>query len=133
MGRANVYPYHQAPTRGSWLEEVLGAPIELPGERETVAEALRARGLELRCEPGRSLLDGCGVTAARVEFRKQRADGRWLIGLAMNRTQCRSSSDDFMVDPLLVGPQAEEGIRAGERLDGYLVGAYCIEVSSYLA
>ena len=26
-------------------------------------------------EPGRSLLDGCGMTVARVEFRKQRSDG----------------------------------------------------------
>ena len=49
-------------------------------------------------------MDGCGLTAARVEFRKQRRDGTWLIGLAMNRTQCRSTSDDFLVDPLLLRP-----------------------------
>ena len=63
----------------------------------------------MRCEPGRSLLDGCGVTAARVEFRKQRRDGTWLIGLAMNRTQCRSTSDDFLVDPLLVPGRSASG------------------------
>jgi diaminopimelate decarboxylase len=127
LGRANVYPYHQAPTRGRWLEEVLGASIGPAGETGTVAEALCSRGLQLRCEPGRSLLDGCGVTAARVEFRKQRSDGRWLIGLAMNRTQCRSASDDFMVDPLLIRPQGEGLARPTGPIDGYLVGAYCIE------
>jgi diaminopimelate decarboxylase len=128
-GRANVYPYFQEPTRADWLERVLTAPIQAGGHG-SVADALRARGLQLRCEPGRSLLDGCGLTAARVEFRKQRRDGTWLIGLAMNRTQCRSTSDDFLVDPLLVRPQltpADAAEAEAEPVDGYLVGAYCIE------
>ena len=96
---------------------------------QTLAEALRARGLQLRCEPGRSLVDGCGLTAARVEFRKQRRDGTWLIGVAMNRTQCRSTSDDFLVDPLLLRPPAPESGEAPGTgaIEGYLVGAYCIE------
>jgi diaminopimelate decarboxylase len=127
LGQANVYPYHQALTRGPWLERILGATVELVGEGATVGEALRARGLQLRCEPGRSLLDGCGLTAARVEFRKRRADGTWLIGLAMNRTQCRSTSDDFLLDPLLIRPAGHGTPSGGEPIDGYLVGAYCIE------
>ena len=61
-----------------------------------------------------------------MEFRKQRRDGTWLIGLAMNRTQCRSTSDDFLVDPLLLRPGGT-GERATEPIEGYLVGAYCIE------
>jgi diaminopimelate decarboxylase len=126
IGRPNLYPYHQAPVRGAWLAEVLGAAVSTRTGRQTVAEALRARALQLRCEPGRSLADGCGLTAARVEFRKQRRDGTWLIGLAMNRTQCRSTSDDFLVDPLLVG-SGGAGDRATGPIEGYLVGAYCIE------
>ena len=116
-----VYPYHQAPVRGEWLGQILDASLAAG----TVADELRTRNLELRMEPGRSLLDGCGMTAARVEFRKQRADGAWLIGLAMNRTQMRSTSDDFLVDPLLVRPSAAGEPTAG--VEGYLVGAYCIE------
>ena len=43
----------------------------------------------------------------------------------MNRTQCRSSFDDFLVDPLLLPAPAT---RAPTRpVEGYLVGAYCIE------
>ena len=132
LGRPNVYPYHQKLTRGPWLEQVLSAAIELPRESGSVAQAIRTRGLQLRCEPGRSLLDGCGLTAARVEFRKQRRDGTWLIGLAMNRTQCRSTSEDFLLDPLLVRPASGSGdgdLAAGNSgpIEGYLVGAYCIE------
>jgi diaminopimelate decarboxylase len=95
---------------------------------QPAAEAIRARGLQLRCEPGRSLVDGCGLTAARVEFRKPRGDGTWLIGLAMNRTQCRSTSDDFLVDPLLLPVQPPEAENSATgAIEGYLVGAYCIE------
>ena len=116
-----VYPYSQSPVRGEWLARILDASFHT----STVAEALRSRDLELRLEPGRALLDGCGMSVARVEFRKQRSDGTWLVGLAMNRTQVRSTSDDFMVDPLLLRPPG-----AGEPTDAieaYLVGAYCIE------
>lgn len=117
---STVYPYHQSPTRGAWLSGMLEATL---GDGTRVADALRGRELELRCEPGRSLLDGCGLTAARVAHRKQRADGEWLVSLEMNRTQCRSTSDDFLVDPLLVrAPGA-----AAEPIEAYLVGAYCIE------
>ena len=123
LGRARVYPFHQQPVRGEWLDGILRSPD--PGGRGTIAEAVRSRGLELRCEPGRALLDGCGMTVARVEYRKRRADGTWLIGVAMNRTQCRSTSEDFLVDPLLVSrPRPWE---RSEPIEGYLVGAYCVE------
>jgi diaminopimelate decarboxylase len=127
LGTANVYPYAQPVVRGEWLSEVLSA--QLP-RGVSVAAALRRADVRLHCEPGRSLLDGCGITFARVEFRKPYDGGRWLVGLAMNRTQCRSTSDDFMVDPLLV-PCAEAGGSGSPPdagpLDAYLVGAYCIE------
>ncbi len=113
-----VYPFHQSPVRGAWLRDLLAAPL---GEG-SVADALRAAGLALHLEPGRALLDGCGLTLARVAFVKRRSDGVGLVGLEMNRTQCRSTSDDFLVDPILVRAGA-----AGPPLDGFLVGAYCIE------
>jgi diaminopimelate decarboxylase len=132
VGRPNVYPYHQALTRGPWLTEILTSQISSAGGAISVADGLRERGLQLRAEPGRALLDGCGLTAARVAYRKQRADGAWLIGVEMNRTQCRSTSDDFLIDPLLVRPEATERPAAPAGgptppIEGYLVGAYCIE------
>ena len=123
IGAPAVYPFHQRPVGGEWLASVLDATV--PGRSATVASAISARGLELRCEPGRALLDGCGLTAARVEFRKRFDERTWLIGLAMNRTQCRSTSEDFMVDPLLV--RASGAAAPTEPIEGYLVGAYCIE------
>lgn len=115
-----VYPYHQAPVRGAWLEEVLSARMP---SGATVAEALRERSVELRCEPGRALLDGCGLTLSRVAHRSSTNEGTALIALEMNRTQCRSTSDDFLVDPLLV----PAGGRPSDAVEAFLVGAYCIE------
>jgi diaminopimelate decarboxylase len=115
-----VYPVWQRPVRGEWLLDILDHPTP----RGTIADRLRQAAVRLHAEPGRAILDGCGLTVARVEFRKQQRDGSWLIGLAMNRTQCRSAADDFLVDPLLVPAPDAERSPAGE---GYLVGAYCIE------
>lgn len=124
-GTRSVYPYWQSPVRGEWLAEVLASTV--PGGH-SVSSELRSRDLQLRCEPGRSLLDGAGMTVASVEFRKQRSDGTWLVGLAMNRTQCRSTSEDFMVDPMLIRPPASRGSgRSTGPIDAFLVGAYCIE------
>ena len=126
-GRPNVYPYWQKPVREQWLCSIL----DFEADGETIADSIRDRSLQLRCEPGRSVLDGCGVTIARVEYRKKHANGDWLIGLAMNRTQCRTSSDDFLVDPILLPADRHdsEGVIAENRepMEGYLVGAYCTE------
>ena len=125
VGEPAVYPAAQELIRGPWLQRVLGAPASERSGRTTVAEALVERRLELRCEPGRALLDGCGMTLARVEFRKLGAAGDRLVGLAMNRTQSRTAAEDSMIDPWLVrGPASGP---PSEPFDGYLVGAYCIE------
>lgn len=127
VGRPNVYPYAQPLIRREWLSDVL---LRQEAGGVSVATALREANVRLHCEPGRALLDGCGMTLARVEFRKPFRDGRWLVGLAMNRTQCRSTSDDFMVDPLVV-PCADAGAPGTPPdvgpIEAYLVGAYCIE------
>ncbi|WP_235951980.1 Y4yA family PLP-dependent enzyme [Crateriforma spongiae] len=115
----SMYPYYQSQTRATWLATVLDSNVG----RQTVAQALKENGLQLRCEPGRSLLDGCGITIARIEFQKQDTRGRRLLGLSMNRTQCRTTSDDFLVDPLLIPSNRE----ARTAVEGYLVGAYCME------
>ncbi|WP_219843907.1 MULTISPECIES: Y4yA family PLP-dependent enzyme [unclassified Arthrobacter] len=119
----SVYPYHQKLIRGEWLTQVLASHPE--GGNESVAQMLKERGIQLRCEPGRTLLDGCGMTLAQVAFVKTRSDGLPLVGLHMNRTQCRSTSADFLVDPLLLHTGTPRGERAA--LSAFLVGAYCIE------
>ncbi|MCG6158225.1 Y4yA family PLP-dependent enzyme [Rubinisphaera margarita] len=126
VGRWNLYPYYQKLIREEWLDGILASEMRAS---VTIADAIRQRKLQLRCEPGRSLLDGGGMTVARVEFCKRHPSGEHLIGLAMNRTQCRTGSDDFLVDPILLRqPNAE----STSPCEGYLVGAYCTESDSIL-
>lgn len=130
-----VYPYHQELVRGAWLDQVLSTvsdnglpsdPVVPSGQDgQSVAQALKAAQIALHCEPGRSLLDGCGLTLAEVAFTKERSDGVPLVGLHMNRTQCRSTSADFLLDPVLV--HAQHPRRARTSGSAFLVGAYCIE------
>ncbi|EMI53284.1 Y4yA family PLP-dependent enzyme [Rhodopirellula sallentina] len=126
---ANTYPYFQQPVRAEWFAEVLDADS---GENCSIASAIKKSSLQLRCEPGRSSLDACGMTVARVEFTKHHPNGDWFIGLGMNRTQCRTGSDDFLVDPVvLTSPKdfdnATETTATRSPRSGYLVGAYCTE------
>lgn len=124
IGELGIYPYYQEPVAPEWLAGILDAPSGSDGG--TIAEALRTRGLVLRCEPGRSLLDGCGLTVARVEHRKQHRDGSWFIGLAMNGSQCATAKPDHAVDPLLVRPGGAATDRSPP-MEGYLTGAFCTE------
>jgi len=119
-GPPAVYPMWQTPVRGPWVRELLSTSSRAGG---TLAERISTLGIRLHAEPGRALLDGCGLTVARVAFRKRSRDGEWLIGLEMNRTQCRSAAADFLLDPVLV-PVGTERSEPGE---GFLVGAYCVE------
>lgn len=121
VGEPKMYPFAQLPVRGDWFVGVLDSFVD----DETIAKKLVKVNVQIRCEPGRSILDGCGMTLARVEFRKQNVEGDWLIGLAMNRTQCRTSSDDFLVDPILISK--EQATRDRSPMSGFLVGAYCTE------
>jgi diaminopimelate decarboxylase len=130
-GRPHCYPYFQTLTTTKWLAHILDASCH----GETVADALRNRGLQLRVEPGRSVLNGAGITIARVEYRKQLPGGEWAIGLMMNGTQCQTSSEDFLVDPLLVprcGVDRTVDTEGGDAMQGYLFGTYCTETDLIL-
>ncbi|WP_425397406.1 alanine racemase [Aeoliella sp.] len=126
-GTPACYPFHQTQRLDNWLASILNADA---GNGHTIASAIAQRGLTLRCEPGRALLDGCGCTIAQVVHRKKVGE-EWLIGLAMNGTQCRTGSEDFLVDPLLI-PKPGERPGADEVNRGYLLGAYCTETDAIL-
>ncbi len=118
-GKVDSYPVAQPLVQTDWLRKILDAP---DGDR-SIAARLREAKLSLRCEPGRALLDGCGITVARVAFCKYDSNGTPVIGVQMNRTQSRSGFAEFALDPLMVpGPRP-----FGAAVEGYLAGTYCTE------
>ncbi len=127
-GEPKVYPYYNEVNKDGFLEKILISHVD---EYDApIYQLLRDRKIEVRIEPGRSLLDQTGMTVARVAFRKHDAAGNLLVGLEMNRTQMKSSSSDFLLDPIHLPQQIEEAADLSseeQSVLGYLVGAYCLE------
>lgn len=121
LGKENFYPYYNTLYKEKFLQKILSYKA---GKGETVADLIRGANLELRIEPGRSLLDQCGITIARVVFRKTDQNNDWLVGLEMNTTQLHSSSVDFLLDPKIIylGKKYET-----KSVSCWFVGNYCLE------
>jgi len=120
IGKANVYPFYNELNKGNALKYILNAERKI---NVSIADELVEKGIELRIEPGRSLLDQVGVTVARVAHVKKDARNDYLVGLEMNMSQLASGSRDFLVDPIHIKRSSEQH----EKAYGYLTGAYCLE------
>ena len=121
-GEPDVYPYYNKNSKEIFLDEVLTYQNQ---KGEFPASLLRKRGIEIRIEPGRSLLDQTGFTMAKVIHRKNDSQGNWLIGLEMNQSQLNSSSADFLLDPVFI--QAKKKNREMRPAPVYFTGGYCLE------
>lgn len=121
-GQRDAYPYYNEMPKETFLDEVLSYKNQ---EGETPALKLREKGIEIRIEPGRSLLDQTGITMAKVIHRKRDPQENWLIGLEMNRSQLSSSGADFLLDPVFI--PANKDSRRMEPVPACFTGGYCLE------
>ncbi len=119
QGALATYPFYNEENGDKFLEKVLNFRYE---NKASVSELLLGKDIEIRMEPGRSLLNQVGMTLARIVFRKKDMRGRWLVGLEMNMSQLKSSSADFLLDPLTAFVPAPD-----HPVEVYFTGAYCLE------
>ncbi len=119
QGALETYPFFNEGNGDVFLEKVLNYRYK---NRNSASELLQGRNIEIRMEPGRSLLNQVGMTLARVVFRKKDMGGRWLVGLEMNMSQLQSSSADFLLDPLIAFVPTPK-----QPVEVYFSGAYCLE------
>lgn len=119
QGALATYPFYNEENGDIFLEKILNFRYK---NKESVSELLRGKNIEIRMEPGRSLLNQVGMTLAKVVFRKKDMHGRWLVGLDMNMSQLKSSSADFLLDPLTAFVPAQT-----DPVEAYFTGAYCLE------
>lgn len=122
QGKLNTYPFFNRINKGTFLREVLDFVDEDSGL--PIASQLANNDIEIRIEPGRSLLDQVGMTVAKVIHRKKDAKGQWLVGLEMNMSQMMSSSADFLLDPYML---YKTEVDKNETVDVFFTGAYCLE------
>lgn len=120
-GQLATYPYYNETPKASFIKSILEVNNR---EKISVWERLEQMDIELRLEPGRSLLDQVGITMAKVAHRKQDAEGNILVGLEMNMTQMTSSSADFLLDPMVTYSNPDENKK---EVEVYFTGAYCLE------
>ncbi|WP_339926383.1 Y4yA family PLP-dependent enzyme [uncultured Cyclobacterium sp.] len=121
-GKLKTYPFFNTTNGPAFLKEVLDFKDSESGDVN--AHRLKALNLEIRIEPGRSLLNQVGMTLAKVAHRKQDAKGQWLVGLEMNMSQMMSSSEDFLLDPYVI--YVDEAKKSGP-VEVFFTGAYCLE------
>ncbi|WP_313114305.1 Y4yA family PLP-dependent enzyme [Aequorivita sediminis] len=120
-GALNTYPYFNKIHTESFIKKIL----DFQNNGETIAQSLNKHNLQLRIEPGRSLLQQVGITVARVNYRKKDSEGRNLIGLEMNMSQLKSASSDFLLDPYIIYKKPIENNTEWKKV--YFTGAYCLE------
>jgi diaminopimelate decarboxylase len=127
VGQPDLYPAHNDLAKQRFISAVLD---NTEGGGVPLYKLLNERGLEIYFEPGRSLLDNCGMTLAKVTFRKKDTEGNFMVGLAMNRMNLRPFRAEFCCDPLFVS--TEEGKSTTQNRHhaepgAFLVGNLCSE------
>lgn len=120
-GQLATYPYYNEMPKTNFIKSILEVKNE---ENTPVWKRLEEMDIEMRLEPGRSLLDQVGITMAKVAHRKEDAEGNLLVGLEMNMTQMTSSSADFLLDPVVTYAHPNENKK---EVEVYFTGAYCLE------
>ena len=94
----NHTPAH---SRGDKLDHILTQRSPAFGN-VSYADIIRDNLLELYIEPGRAVLDQCGITLSRVAYTKESTNGELLVGLEMNRSNIHSLNIKNLCEPILI-------------------------------
>lgn len=127
-GNFNSYSYFDTQTGGDFLEELLSQNFPNLGDA-TAASILRDNMIELWIEPGRSLLEQCGITVARVNSIRTSSRGEHIVCLNMKRQDISFLDQEIFVDPIIVTkhPQDRNETTADGPYGVYFAGNLCLE------
>lgn len=118
QGEPGLFPYYNE-GKQKYLREIL--ETEIPSYGSDFASLLQDYMIELYLEPGKALLDQVGLTAAKVNFRKE-TGGESIIGLEMNKSNLSSDTYELMVDPKIISAKDRN-----ENDEVYFAGNLCLE------
>ncbi|MBM9506200.1 Y4yA family PLP-dependent enzyme [Actinacidiphila acididurans] len=126
-GTLGLYPAHRPVAGAGYLDELLSRPAASFGGRP-LAALLLEHLYDLHAEPGRALVDQCGVTVAKVlEVRADDAGAQLLVRLAAKADDVALEDHGVLVDPVVV-PRDPAGGRAGDGpVAVHLAGSLCLE------
>jgi len=109
--------------KGEMLDYLLSHPMPDFGGR-TFADLLRDSLLELHIEPGKALMDQCGITLGKVSFTKESALGETLVGLDMNRSNIQSVDQKLLTEPVVLYGNPEENSHHNDGV--FYMGNLCL-------
>jgi diaminopimelate decarboxylase len=129
-GSFGLYPAYRKSAGAAYLGELLDTPA--PSLGRPLATLLLENLYDLYTEPGRALVDQCGLTLAKVlEVRRARDGDEWLVRLDMNAADCGLEDHGVLMDPLLL-PRGESRTSrpddaSPQPVGVYLFGNLCLE------
>ncbi|MEU8240201.1 Y4yA family PLP-dependent enzyme [Actinoplanes missouriensis] len=120
-GSLALYPAHRPVAGADYLDRLLGA--DAPGQRRPLGELLLDHMYDLDVEPGRALLDQCGLVVAEV-LQVRRDGDDTLVRLGCNARDIGLEEHGVLMDPVLVPTKKP----AADRPAGvHLLGNLCLE------
>ncbi|MFC9946526.1 Y4yA family PLP-dependent enzyme [Streptomyces pratensis] len=126
-GSLELYPSYRPVAGADYLDELLRSPAPTLGR--PLATLLLENLYDLCVEPGRALLDQCGLTLARVLEARREPDGTHSIRLAMNADDCALEEHGILMDPIVLhrGKPWQATENATESFGVHLHGNLCLE------
>lgn len=116
----NHAPVH---TKGEELDRWLSFRLPSFGNAR-FSDIVRDSLLKLSIEPGRGMLDQCGLTIGRAAFTKQSPKGSRLVSLEMNRSNIHADHLKQLTAPVVI-PQGE-GVLNSEGEGVFYTGNLCL-------
>ncbi|MEZ0091983.1 Y4yA family PLP-dependent enzyme [Streptacidiphilus sp. EB129] len=126
-GALGLYPGHRPVAGADYLDALLSRPAPTLGR--PLGTLLLEHLYDLYLEPGRALLDQCGLSLARVLEVRPTDSGVSLVRLAMRASDVSLEEHGVLMDPVLVprdgAPAAAEAV--GGPVGVHLMGSLCLE------
>lgn len=123
-GALGLYPAFRPVAGAGYLDELLSCPA--PGLGRPLGTLLLESLCNLYAEPGRALVDQCGVTLGKVLEVRPAGDGPAMVRLAMNSGDVGLEEHGILVDPVLL-PRDGAAAGAGRPVGVHLAGNLCLE------
>lgn len=126
-GSLGLYPAHRPLSGPAYLDRLLAQNAPIYGR--PLGTLLLEHMYELHLEPGRALVDQCGLVLVRV-LSVRHSRGELLVGLEANAGDISLEEHGVLMDPLLLSPGGDPAPVDGDQSEPvgvYLLGNLCLE------
>ena len=121
-GSLNLYPAHRPISGPAYLDRLLRTTA--PEQRRPLGTLLLDNMYDLHVEPGRALLDQCGLVLASVLEVREDANGDTIVRLDCNARDVSLEEHGVLMDPVVVHRTTPAGPGPA---GAYLFGNLCLE------